>query len=92
MMKKGSWNKTFKRRYFQLTADRRLLYYGRYDVVDGAPSDERGSADLKGAQRIEIVEGDVLQITTPSREWQFLCESKEARDSWLEALRQAISS
>ena len=89
MLKRGSWNKTFKRRYFVLMDDRRLTYYGRYDDRSGMAYNEKGVVDLKDARKVEIVEENVIQITTPSREWQFMCQSKTERNAWFLALQQA---
>jgi len=69
--------------------DRRLTYYGRYDDRSGMAYNEKGVVDLKDARKVEIVEENVIQITTPSREWQFMCQSKTERNAWFLALQQA---
>jgi len=82
MSKKGNfWNKAYKQRYFKLSSNRRLAYFKDFEPGAGA-SDERGVADLSDVQCMGKKGTRELKVTTPSREWKFMCESTAERDAW----------
>jgi len=87
MMKKGNiWNKAFKKRYFKLLQNRYLYYYKSFE--DGVATDERGYADLTVVTQMIKKGKNGLEITTPAREWKFLCTSSAERDEWYYILKQ----
>lgn len=84
MSKKGvAWNRAYRRRYFELMADKRLRYFKEFK--DGVAVDEKGVADLREVERVQKKSEKGLTVATPSREWVFLCDSAEDRDAWYEA-------
>jgi len=90
MMKTGNfWNKSFKKRYFQLLHNKCLLYYKQFE--HGQASEQRGMADLSIVHRITPKGNKGFEVCTPSRDWKFLCVSMLERDEWLSALRQFLN-
>ena len=83
MSKKGNfWNKSFKKRYFKLLDNKQLVYYKQYDHQLEAASDERGMADLNTVRKMVKKGSNGWEVTTPSREWKFMCSTTADRDAW----------
>eukprot|EP01083_Nonionella_stella_P112551 331247_1 len=81
MMKKGNvWNTAFKKRYFKLFENKQLFYYKTYE--NGMASDQRGMANLNVIDDMRKKGKNGLEISTPGREWKFLCNDPMDRDQW----------
>ena len=82
MLKRGKYNKAYKKRYFELKSNKNLHYYKKYDGNKGGGVDLKGVIDLQFVKRIVKIGENGLNIVALTREWNFLCKSRYERDYW----------
>ena len=84
MHKKGKFNQTFKKRYFELFPNGELVYY----TNDKKQTRKRkGVADLSTIIGFHIVDNKTFEVITPQRIWCFHCKFKSERDDWIASMK-----
>ena len=97
LLKAGGWNTAWKRRWFVLDGDSRILrYYARR--TDTHPRSRRanepkGSVDLRGLSQADLnacASPMEIKLATPKRVFHFKAESAETAQAWSCALRSCL--
>ena len=82
MLKKGAICQNWKKRYFELFDDGKLVYY-----TDENKQIRRGIADISNVIRFNVVDNKTFEVTTPQRIWCFQCKFKSECEYWIESMK-----
>ena len=82
MNKKGKIVMNWKRRYFELFQDGKLLYY-----TDESKQTRKGIADLSVIIGFNVVDNKSFEVITPDRIWCFQCKFKSECEYWIESMK-----
>ena len=80
--KRGKVNKSFKRRYFKLYTNRKLIY------LNGPNGKVKGHINLMSIVNIKKSDDNTIDIQTKSRLWTLQFEESMDRDGWFNAFME----
>ena len=79
---KGRICQNWKRRYFELFDDGKLVYY-----TDETKRTRKGIADFTTIIGFHSVDNKTFEVITPQRIWCFRCKFKSECDFWMESMK-----
>lgn len=89
MVKKGSFMKNWKQRWFVLKSDKLLYYYETKTDIDSKKKiyNLKGFANLSKIKEIKKKGDKEFEIITPKRIWSFKCGSINDRNNWIDTIK-----
>ena len=86
MYKKGKIVSNWKRRYFELYDNGKMLYFS--DETERTKKSKKGVANLSIITGFIIIDNKNFQVITPSRTWCFECKFKSEVEEWIDSMKK----
>jgi hypothetical protein len=87
MHKKASLSKSWRNRWFVLKSDCKLYFYRKkWDKICKGLIDINSISEIQQIEKNEYGEGYQFEIVTPSRVYQLIAPSENARREWMKAI------
>ncbi len=87
MEKKGSFNSSYKRRWFVLYDNGTMQYFANSDDTN-----ERGHCDFSVIEQMEKTSSITFEVTTGKRVWAFRSENDGDCNEWFDAIQSVAVS